>query len=80
MRKVKSLNILNIFLQYHLLPDSMEFALFLIEISNKENELGIYFNEGFQLGLDMLVRLKKYEEIFRILISNNKVKNNMIIF
>jgi len=58
----------------------MEFALFLIEISNKENELGIYFNEGFQLGLDMLVRLKKYEEIFRILISNNKVKNNMIIF
>jgi len=58
----------------------MEFALFLIEISNKENELGIYFNEGFQLGLDMLVRLKKYEEIFRILISNNNVKNNMIIF
>jgi len=58
----------------------MEFALFLIEISNKENELGIYFNERFQLGLDMLVRLKKYEEIFRILISNNKVKNNMIIF
>ena len=72
---MKSLGILNIFLQYHILPDSMEFALFLIEISNKDSDLGqeIFFSEGFQLGLDMLVRLKKYEEIFRVLISNNKV-------
>ncbi len=71
LKKLKNFNMINIFLQYHVIPDHIEIAKFLIDIGTEKNN--IINLSMFQLGIDMLVRLMKYEEIFQTFIRFNMV-------
>ena len=72
LRKINNYSLIVIFLQYHSLPDSVELAKFLIEECNSANL------NSFQTGLDMLIRLKKYEEIFMFLINKNMLPEALL--
>jgi hypothetical protein len=68
LRKINNFSLISIFLQYHSLPDSIELAKFLIE-ECPNSDLN-----AFQTGLDILIRLKKYEEVFMALVNKNMIK------
>jgi hypothetical protein len=68
LRKINNFSLISIFLQYHSLPDSIELAKFLIE-ECPSSDLN-----AFQMGLDILIRLKKYEEVFMALVNKNMIK------
>ena len=67
LRKIKNFSLVGIFLQYHSLPDNIELAKFLLEESSDVT------GKAFQHGLDMLIRLKRYEEVFMTLINKNMI-------
>ncbi len=72
LRKINNFSLISIFLQYHSLPDSVELAKFLIE------ECSMYDLNAFQMGLDILIRMKKYEEVFMALINKNMLKEALL--
>jgi hypothetical protein len=81
LRKIKNFSLIGIFLQYHSIPDSVELARFLVEefkpcVENEERCKN--FRHGFQVGLDILIRLKKYEEVFSILINNKMIQEALL--
>ena len=62
--KQNDFRLLQSLIQYHVLNDSLELARILLEIGSKENkedpEHGKqYYAPAFQMGLDMLQRIKK---------------------
>lgn len=67
-------SLLCILLQYHALQDNLELARYLLNNSDNLNKN----NNSFQLGLDMLIRLDKHEEVFLALIRKNMVKEALI--
>jgi hypothetical protein len=63
-------------LQYHVLTDSLELARILIALGSTDSKLNkktIYYEPSFQLGLDMLQRLKIYDEIVVALVNESLV-------
>lgn len=72
LRKIKNFSLVTIFLQYHSLPDSLDLAKFLVEENFDTNP------NSFQLGLDMLIRLKKYEEAFMTLINKGMLVDALL--
>ena len=79
LRKIKNISLVSIFFQYHSLPDNFELAKYLVDecqVLNKEiedeNELKNteeFRKNTFQYGLDMLIRLKKFDEAFMVMIN-----------
>jgi hypothetical protein len=55
-------------LQYKAIPDNFELANVLLEMGE----------EYFQLGIDMLVRLKKHEDIFLLLLGLDKFTEALV--
>jgi len=86
LKKIKNFSFVCIFLQYHSLPDNLDLARYLIEESQTvrekdEDELGnlkIKREKSFQYGLDILIRLKKYEEVFIALINKGMLSDALI--
>ncbi len=66
LKRLKNDTLILILLQYHSLTDSIELAKYLISIKFE------------QAGLDMMVRLKKYEDVFSHLINANKVHEALL--
>lgn len=59
-----------------MLTDSLELARILIALGSTENKLNkksLYYEPSLQLGLDMLQRLKIYDEIVVALVNENLV-------
>jgi hypothetical protein len=67
-------SLLSILIQYHALQDNLELAKYLLDNSDSLN----IANNSFQLGLDMLIRLNKPEEVFLALIKKNMIKEALI--
>ena len=67
-------SLLCILLQYHALQDNLELARYLLNHSDELSKA----NNSFQLGLDMLIRLDRHEEVFLALIKNNRIKEALI--
>ena len=61
MKKIRNKTLINILLQYHALPDSLELAKFLLS------------QHYTQTGIDMLIRLKRYEDVFNHLVSEKNI-------
>jgi len=72
IKKCDNFTLISILLQYHALQDNFELAKYLINYED------IYKENSFQLGLDMLIRLNKYEEVFLVLISKNMFREALI--
>jgi len=72
IKKCSNFTLISILLQYHALQDNYELAKYLIYDGdeNKQN--------SFQLGLDMLIRLNKYEDVFLALINKNMFREAII--
>ncbi|CAD8088369.1 unnamed protein product [Paramecium sonneborni] len=70
---------LHFLIQYQVLSDNLDLAKLLIDISSKEslasrnlqNKFSSY-EQAFQLGIDMLYRLSKYEELLEYLLKFGK--------
>lgn len=65
-------------MQYHVLSDTLELARQLLELGCKENQedqenYDGYYAPAFQMGLDMMQRLKKYDEIVVALINEGMI-------
>ena len=58
-------------IQYHVLADSLELARILINIGEAEDE-GRY-EPAWQLGMDMLGRLRRYDEVVQIFVKKHMV-------
>ena len=58
--------LINILLQYHALPDSLELAKFLLS------------QHYTQTGIDMLIRLKRYEDVFNHLIFEKNIPEALL--
>lgn len=69
--KHNDISSLLIFLQYGSIPDSIGFANYLLKKSEFNNVL-------FQMGIDILMRLKRYEEIVNIFLKSNLVKESIL--
>ena len=76
---------MSIFLQYHSLPDNIDLARYLIEecqavradsedVGNNKKDR----EKSFQYGLDILIRLKKYDEVFIALINKGMLSDALI--
>ena len=81
LKKISNFFTANIYFQYFSFPDSLYLAKFLIyDIGlNKEgNYPQENRDEATQHGLDMLMRLKKYNEIFKYFIESNQLSKAMI--
>ena len=72
IKKVKNFSLISILLQFHALQDNFELAKYLIYHHDEQN------HNSFQLGLDMLIRLKKHEEVFLALIGKNMLREALI--
>lgn len=72
IKRCSNFTLIRILLQYHSLQDNFELAKFLInhDDPNKQNT--------FQLGLDMLIRLNKFEDVFLALIRKNMIREALI--
>ena len=83
LKKISNFFTANIYFQYFSFPDSLYLAKFLIyEIGfNKEgNYSQENREEAIQHGLDMLKRLKKYNEIFKFFIQSNQLSQALIFY
>jgi hypothetical protein len=86
LKKIKNFSLICIFLQYHSLPDNVELAKFLVDecqVVNEENEDEFrnsdeFRKNTFQYGLDMLIRLKKFEEAFMAMINKGMLAEALI--
>ena len=83
LKKISNFFTANIYFQYFSFPDSLFMAKFLIyDIGlNKEgNYTQDNRDQATQHGLDMLKRLKKYNEIFKYYIESNQLTKAMIFY
>ena len=83
LQKISNFFTANIYFQYFSFPDSLYLAKFLIyDIGlNKEgNYTKENREEAIQHGLDMLKRLKKYNEIFKYFIQSNQLSKALIFY
>ena len=76
--KQKDFRLLQSMIQYHVLADSLELARILLDLGSKESrddqESGKdFYKPAFQMGLDMLQRLKKFDEIVVALINEGMI-------
>jgi len=81
LQKISNFFTANIYFQYFSFPDSLYLAKFLIyDIGlNKEgNYTKENREEAIQHGLDMLKRLKKYNEIFKYFIQSNQLAKALL--
>lgn len=61
-------------LQFHVVTDTFELARFLIQLGNKEaSKTELFYEPAFQLGLDMLTRMKMFDEVVAVLIEEGHV-------
>ncbi len=61
-------------LQFHVFTDSVELARVLISLGSKQAiQSDTYYQPAFQLGLDMMQRLKQYQEIVVALVNDDYV-------
>lgn len=72
IKKCSNFTLICILLQYHALQDNYELAKYLIGFDENSKQ------NSFQLGLDMLIRLNKHEDVFLALIGNNMLKEALI--
>jgi hypothetical protein len=83
LKKISHFFTANIYFQYFSFPDSLYLARFLIYDIGLNKE-GNYTQENrdqaTQHGLDMLRRLKKYNEIFKYFIESNQLTKAMIFY
>jgi hypothetical protein len=86
LKKIKNFSFVSIFLQYHSLPDNIDLARYLIEEcqavkGDSQDEVGNNKKDrekSFQYGLDILIRLKKYDEVFIALINKGMLSEALI--
>lgn len=74
--KQNDFRLLQSLVQYHVLNDSLELARLLIDIGSSESKADPnrkYYQPAFQMGLDMLLRLKKYDEAVVALINEGHI-------
>lgn len=73
--KKKDYRLLQSLVQYHVLNDSLELARILLDIGGNEAKAGgeHYHSPALQMGLDMLQRLKKFDEIVIALINEGMI-------
>lgn len=74
--KTQDYTTLHSLLQYHVLTDSLELARILTALGSTESKLSrrtFYYRPAFQLGLDMLQRLRIFDEIVVALINEGVV-------
>ena len=83
LKKISHFFTANIYFQYFSFPDSLYMAKFLIYDIGLNKE-GNYTQENrdqaTQHGLDMLKRLKRYNEIFKYFIESNQLTKAMIFY
>lgn len=63
---IKNINFISMCFQYHIIPDNYEIAKFLIQ-----NKWETQNNTMIQIGLDMLIRLGKFDDVFIELVKLN---------
>ena len=83
LQKISNFFTANIYFQYFSFPDSLYLAKYLIyDIGlNKEgNYSQENREEAIQHGLDMLKRLKKYNEIFKYFIQSNQLSKALLFY
>jgi hypothetical protein len=68
LKRLKNRTFIAMLLQYKAIPDNFELAKFLLEMGE----------DYIQLGIDMLVRLKKYEDIFMLLMSAGRLTEGLL--
>lgn len=72
--KAKEYGLLHQMLQFHVFMDSLELARVLVNLGAQDAQASDTFYEpAFQLGLDMLMRLKQYQEIVVALVNEDYV-------
>ena len=83
LKKITNFFTANIYFQYFSFPDSLSMARFLIYDIGLNKE-GNYTDENraqaTQHGLDMLKRLRKYNEIYKYFIQSNQLSKAMIFY
>lgn len=78
--KQRDYRLLQSLVQYHVLTDSLELSRILIELGSKENQgnpEAQFYAPAFQMGLDMLQRLKKFDEIVVALINEGHILKSL---
>ena len=74
--KQNDYRLLQSLVQYHVLNDSLELARILIDIGSQENKNDPEkqsYAPAYQMGLDMLQRLKKFDEMVVALINEGHI-------
>jgi hypothetical protein len=74
--KQDDFRLLQSLVQYHVLNDSLELARILIDIGSAENRADPakkFYAPAYQMGLDMLQRLKKFDEMVVALINEGHI-------
>lgn len=72
----KDYNLFHTLLQYHVLNENLELARVLVNLGSKDNKddkTATYYLPAYQSGLDMLKKLKSYDEIVVALINEGLV-------
>lgn len=78
--KQNDYRLLQSLVQYHVLTDSLELSRILIELGSKDSKAdpnAQYYAPAFQMGLDMLQRLKKFDEIVVALINEGYILKSL---
>ena len=72
--KAKQYPVLHQLLQFHVFLDSLELARVLVELGSRQSKkTDTYYEPAFQLGLDMLQRLKQYQDIVIALVNEDYI-------
>ena len=71
-KRIKNINLVYVFFQFKAFADNIEVANYLVESAIVDKK--IVDNMLLHYGLDILVRLKKYEEVFKIFVRNDFVE------
>ena len=83
MKKISNFYTANIYFQYFSFPDSLFLARYLlydIGLNKDENYSQENRDRATQNGLDMLKRLRKYNEIFKYFIQSNQLSKALVFY